>query len=115
MLEQAARLLYKEWFVHLRFPGHEHVKIKDGVPEGWGKGSAISECAKYIREQSRSTKARSHTLHIGCKPMPSQAPPVSLWGMGGSGRGRSSKFGFEAGDILFGQIRRYFHKYQGSH
>lgn len=35
LLEQAARLLYKEWFIHLRFPGHEHVKIKDGVPEGW--------------------------------------------------------------------------------
>ncbi len=38
LLEQAARLLYKEWFVHLRFPGHEHVKIKNGVPEGWGEG-----------------------------------------------------------------------------
>ena len=37
LLEQAARLLYKEWFVHLRFPGHEHVKIKGGVPEGWEK------------------------------------------------------------------------------
>ncbi len=37
LLEQAAQLLYKEWFVHLRFPGHEHVKIKDGVPEGWEK------------------------------------------------------------------------------
>ncbi|MBN1125183.1 MAG: restriction endonuclease subunit S [Sedimentisphaerales bacterium] len=35
LLEQAARLLYKEWFVHLRFPGHEHVKITAGVPEGW--------------------------------------------------------------------------------
>ncbi|WP_407282328.1 restriction endonuclease subunit S [Methanolobus sp. WCC1] len=35
LLEQAARLLYKEWFVNLRFPGHEHVKIIDGVPEGW--------------------------------------------------------------------------------
>ncbi|NLN59754.1 MAG: restriction endonuclease subunit S [Deltaproteobacteria bacterium] len=35
LLEQAARLLYKEWFVHLRFPGHEHSKIVDGVPEGW--------------------------------------------------------------------------------
>jgi len=37
LLEQAARLLYKEWFVRLRFPGHKHVKIKDGVPEGWVK------------------------------------------------------------------------------
>ena len=35
LLEQAARLLYKEWFVRLRFPGHEHVKVKDGRPEGW--------------------------------------------------------------------------------
>jgi type I restriction enzyme, S subunit len=38
LLEQAARLLYKEWFVHLRFPGHEHAKIIDGVPEGWSEG-----------------------------------------------------------------------------
>ena len=37
LLEQAARLLYKEWFVRLRFPGHEHVKVKDGVPEGGPK------------------------------------------------------------------------------
>ena len=37
LLEQAARLLYKEWFVHLRIPGHEHVKIRNGVPEGWEK------------------------------------------------------------------------------
>jgi type I restriction enzyme S subunit len=38
LLEQAAQLLYKEWFVHLRFPGHEHFKIVNGVPEGWEKG-----------------------------------------------------------------------------
>ena len=35
LLEEAARLLYREWFVHFRFPGHEHVKITDGLPEGW--------------------------------------------------------------------------------
>lgn len=37
LLEETARLLYKEWFVNLRFPGHEHVTITDGVPEGWEK------------------------------------------------------------------------------
>lgn len=35
LLEEAAQRLYKEWFVDLRFPGHEHTKIMDGVPEGW--------------------------------------------------------------------------------
>jgi type I restriction enzyme S subunit len=35
LLEDAARRLYREWFVHLRFPGHESVPLKDGVPEGW--------------------------------------------------------------------------------
>lgn len=35
LLEDAARRLYREWFVHLRFPGHESVPVKDGVPEGW--------------------------------------------------------------------------------
>lgn len=41
LLEQAARLLYKEWFVHLRFPDHEHTQIIDGVPEGWEKKTAF--------------------------------------------------------------------------
>jgi len=35
LLEEAAQRLYKEWFVDLRFPGHEDVAIVDGVPEGW--------------------------------------------------------------------------------
>ena len=37
LLEEAAQRLYKEWFVDLRFPGHEHTAIVDGVPEGWRK------------------------------------------------------------------------------
>ena len=35
LLEEAAQRLYKEWFVDLRFPGHENTPIVDGVPEGW--------------------------------------------------------------------------------
>lgn len=40
LLEDAARHLYKEWFVRFRFPGHEHIKIVDGVPEGWERTTA---------------------------------------------------------------------------
>ena len=35
LLEEAAQRLYKEWFVDLRFPGHETTPITDGIPEGW--------------------------------------------------------------------------------
>jgi type I restriction enzyme, S subunit len=35
LLEQAARLIYSEWFVRLRFPGHEKIRVVDGVPDGW--------------------------------------------------------------------------------
>ena len=37
LLEESVHRLYREWFVHLRFPGHERVTVRDGVPEGWEK------------------------------------------------------------------------------
>lgn len=59
LLEESARLLYREWFVHLCFPGHEHVKIVDGVPDGWeqlrvsdlcvvGRGGSPRPIAKFM-------------------------------------------------------------------
>lgn len=51
LLEEAAQRLYKEWFVDLRFPGHENVKIVDGVPEGW-KNLKLSDIASIIMGQS---------------------------------------------------------------
>lgn len=47
LLEEAAQRLYKEWFIDLRFPGHEDTKIIDGIPEGWEKKS-ISAIAEYL-------------------------------------------------------------------
>ena len=51
LLEQAARELYREWFVRLRFPGHEQTKIVDGVPEGWTT-KALGEIADIVMGQS---------------------------------------------------------------
>ena len=47
LLEEAAQRLYKEWFVDLRFPGHEDTSIVDGVPEGWKKLS-MNDIADYL-------------------------------------------------------------------
>ena len=41
LLEEAAQRLYKEWFVELRFPGHENTKMVDGLPEGWERKKLI--------------------------------------------------------------------------
>ena len=35
LLEESARLLYREWFVHFRFPGHQRVEMINGIPDGW--------------------------------------------------------------------------------
>ncbi len=44
LLEDAARLLYREWFVRLRFPGHEHTRCVNGVPEEWSRKSLAELC-----------------------------------------------------------------------
>ena len=52
LLEEAAQRLYKEWFVDLRFPGHENTKIVDGVPEGWVK-KKIGDIVIYYDKQRK--------------------------------------------------------------
>lgn len=55
LLEEAARLLYREWFVHFRFPGHEHVKIVDGAPEGW-RNLTFDDVCEAVGGGTPSTK-----------------------------------------------------------
>ena len=57
LLEEAAQRLYKEWFVDLRFPGHETTKIVDGVPEGWEKNTISNVCTMI---SSGSTPSRNN-------------------------------------------------------
>ena len=51
LIEESARLVYREWFVHLRFPGYEHLGTADGLPEGWSK-LPISDLADVFRGKS---------------------------------------------------------------
>ena len=59
LLEEAAQRLYREWFVELRFPGHEDVKIVDGVPEGW-KAETIGNVCCTIGGGTPSTKEKTY-------------------------------------------------------
>jgi len=55
LLEEAARQLYCEWFVRLRFPGYEHTRITNRVPEGWEK-KTLGELAEITMGQSPESK-----------------------------------------------------------
>lgn len=55
LLEEAAQRLYKEWFIDLRFPGHENTKIVDGVPEGWEK-KKMGDIAEFKRGKTITKK-----------------------------------------------------------
>ena len=48
LLEEAAQRLYKEWFVDLRFPGHETTPIVDGIPQGWER-MVLSEVTSVLK------------------------------------------------------------------
>ena len=59
LLEESAQRLYKEWFVDLRFPGHENVQIVHGVPEGWEK-KKIFELGKVVTGKTPSTANKAN-------------------------------------------------------
>ena len=68
LLEEAAQRLYKEWFIDLRFPGHENTNIADGVPEGWEK-KKLCELFSFVRGKSYTSKELSNegTIMVNLK------------------------------------------------
>lgn len=59
LLEEAARQLYREWFVRLRFPGHEHARVTNGIPDGWER-TRIGEIADCVGGGTPSTKVSAY-------------------------------------------------------
>jgi type I restriction enzyme S subunit len=70
LLEESIRVLYREWFERLRFPGHQRVVVRDGVPEGW------RECrlGDVARVNDRTLSPRSAPSRIGYIDISSVSP-----------------------------------------
>lgn len=107
LLEESARLLYREWFVRLRFPGHEHTRIVDGVPNGWDQKTLGDLCVE-VRDPVLPDALEPDTPYIGLEHMPRRSIALSEWGT--AAQVTSSKHRFKEREILFGKIRPYFHK-----
>jgi len=60
LLEEAAQLLYREWFVYFRFPGHEHVKTIEGLPDGWERRPLVA-LAEVVMGQSPKSQFYNDT------------------------------------------------------
>ena len=107
LLEKAARLLYREWFVRFRFPGYEHAKIVDGLPEGW-KRRTLGDLVGVVKQRVKPSDFEEFDIHIGLEHIPRRSFTLAAWepadGLA------SGKWRFEEGDILFCKIRPYFHK-----
>lgn len=79
LLEEAAQRLYKEWFVNLRFPGHENTKIVDGVPEGWEKKKlgSIAPILTGKKDANYGTPDGNYPFFT-CSQEPIKAPSYSF-------------------------------------
>lgn len=107
LLEEAARLIYREWFVYFRFPGHEYVEITDGTPLGWDRRS-LREVVVVVKNTVRPSDFVADDIHIGLQHIPRRSFTLAEWES--AEELASTKTRFEEGDILFCKIRPYFHK-----
>ena len=105
LLEEAARLLYREWFVYFRFPGHEKVKNVDGVPEGWKK-TTLGKLSNRIK--------KSYSINDEDLPLVDlariQSRTLAVSDIGAASDLETSRIIFERDDVLFSSIRPYLHK-----
>jgi type I restriction enzyme S subunit len=111
ILEEMAQSLYREWFVHFRFPGHESAKFVDSamgkIPKGW-EIKKLGELADQMRRSVPKGELDGPIRYVGLEHIPRQSLALDAWeettGLG------SNKLTFERGEVLFGKIRPYFHK-----
>lgn len=107
LLEEAAQRLYKQWFIDLRYPGHETTKIVDGLPEGWRKGCLADIVRDVgINEKKENRTNYSYYLPIDCLPKKS----LTYTDFNNIELAESSLVAFSENDIVFGAMRPYFHK-----
>lgn len=107
ILEEMARRLYEEWFVHFRFPGHEEAEFDGELPKGWHRvelGALVDD----RRDAVQPDAVDPSTPYVGLEHIPRRSITLREWSEASTVQ--STKLIFREDDILFGKIRPYFHK-----
>ena len=116
VLEEMARRLFDEWFVHFRFPGHEGhrmVETEHGrLPEGWS-WKPFGDLCHDIRDTVTPSMVEAATPYVGLEHIPRRSTTLNACGR--ADEVSSLKHRFQFGDVLFGKIRPYFHKVAWAH
>jgi type I restriction enzyme S subunit len=111
ILEAMARALYREWFVHFRFPGHEnHPLVASSLgdtPKGW-QVKTLGEIAEAKRRNVSKGELDQPQPYVGLEHIPRRSLALDAWEM--TADLGSNKLEFKKGEVLFGKIRPYFHK-----
>ena len=103
LLEETAQRLYKEWFVDLRFLGHENAKIVDGVPEGWEK-KTIGEIAEINKRNISKDYQYSYLDYTDLGNVRSGRIDIPTRYTYGDEPGRAKRIA-QDGDIIWGMVR----------
>lgn len=111
ILESMARAVYREWFVHFRFPGHEnHPRVASSlgeIPEGW-EVKKLGEIAEEMRRNVPKGQLSDVRPFVGLEHIPRRSLALDAWET--TAELGSNKLEFKKGEVLFGKIRPYFHK-----
>ena len=111
LLEDLARSLYREWFVHHRFPEHEDVEFVQSVagiiPSTWSV-RMLGDIARTVNDGIDPRGVNDRGVYVGLEHLPRRMTTLRRWGR--TDAVTSRKLRFERGDTLFGKIRPSFHK-----
>lgn len=111
ILEAMARALYREWFVHFRFPGHEAVPRVAShlgpIPLGW-EVKKLGDIAEDMRRNVQKGELEEPKPYVGLEHIPRRSLALDAWDT--ATELGSNKLEFKKGEVLFGKIRPYFHK-----
>jgi type I restriction enzyme, S subunit len=113
ILENIAKLIYEEWFVRFKFPGHEKVKMVDSetefgmIPEGWEVGT-LNGIVKNVLDSIKKENVLDTYYYLPIDLIPRKSMLLNETSQ--LDNAQSSLTKFREGDIIFGSMRSYFHK-----